>query len=674
MRSDLAALSIDSLAALSNRGLVKRAERELDAGAPTVVESPDGTVTATFDDGVVAVLAPGVSLERAGCSCPATNVCRHLLMAVLAYQRAGARPAAADGEPPMPTDVAESSELSEQALSERVASEPVWSPGEFTDEQLVAEFGVRAVNRARRAWRAGYRARVRRPSGPASVVSVELSTCTVSFLVAGDLGYATADAAASARDDAVALAVWACRAADAVDPTASVLDLDVNGSGQVAGAHGSGLDVLLPILAELVDVGVAHLPGGFGASLGIGRRALEAAGQRWPLDALGELDEQFDAYARRSARYSATTTSRLAAELIARHRAVERGGDVVASDVLGSDEAAETPLRLLRLVGLGARVTGEGPERRVDVYLAHPSADAVLTLRRDVTLPDDAAVDAVARTRTNGLRLRDLAAGNVVTESAVRAANRLVRIATSRVGKTTVSASNGDWSALGGSLTITDLDAEAAWLATLPPAMIRPRIVADRVRAVVVTSVGAARYSPGEQRLDASVTSIAGEATITVSHSSASPGAVDSLSRCIAGEHGAIRSIAGHLRRSGGGIEIEVTAVATDSGVVVPAFAQGPAGVVGFVPFAVDDPVTLALDGVESVVSELVHRGRRLVPRNWTARCADAVADARRTGLSRLADSLAVLAGAIDGDADQTAVLDAWADVAIRLFVTREQR
>ncbi|MGV9371091.1 SWIM zinc finger family protein, partial [Micromonospora tulbaghiae] len=88
-RADLIALTPDVLAALSNRGLVKRATKEVDAGErPTLIEDTDGAVRAAYPDGVTVTLPPGGGgLAAACCSCPAPGVCRHLLAVVLTYQR-----------------------------------------------------------------------------------------------------------------------------------------------------------------------------------------------------------------------------------------------------------------------------------------------------------------------------------------------------------------------------------------------------------------------------------------------------------------------------------------------------------------------------------------------------------------------------------------------------------
>src|SRR5919202_1453121 len=91
-RADLLALSLEDLTALTNRGTVKRALRELEAqevtGEPE--EAGDGTVTVRWSDGVECRIPGGAVLAQGRCSCPAAGVCRHLVRSVLAYQRSAA--------------------------------------------------------------------------------------------------------------------------------------------------------------------------------------------------------------------------------------------------------------------------------------------------------------------------------------------------------------------------------------------------------------------------------------------------------------------------------------------------------------------------------------------------------------------------------------------------------
>ncbi|GLY91790.1 hypothetical protein [Actinoallomurus iriomotensis] len=198
-RADLLALDTDALVALANRGLVKRAARELDAGAvPALSTDADGTVRGRFPDGVEVAFPVGAGLDTASCTCPATGVCRHRVGLVLAYQRE--------------TEPAERGPASE------------WSPGDIDDETLRQVLGARTLTAARRRRAAGYSAYVHRD---APAPWVELATCTVRFLVPGELGYAHTDAVGPERAEAIALAVWAFREADEHAPGEREVRLDV---------------------------------------------------------------------------------------------------------------------------------------------------------------------------------------------------------------------------------------------------------------------------------------------------------------------------------------------------------------------------------------------------------------------------------------------------------------
>lgn len=175
-REDLLALTADTLAALANRGLVKRAAKDLDAGlGPEVGCEGDGTVSGVHTDGSRTRLPVGVGLEAAECSCAATGVCRHRIGLVLAYQRLGGTP---------------------ESTAQPVIA---WSPGGFEDDRLEAVLGRAALTAARRVFERGYSATVHRPDQAQPAPWVELPTCTVRFPVPHELGYALTDAATPRR-------------------------------------------------------------------------------------------------------------------------------------------------------------------------------------------------------------------------------------------------------------------------------------------------------------------------------------------------------------------------------------------------------------------------------------------------------------------------------------------
>src|SRR5262245_22020332 len=122
-RPDLLALSPDDLAALANRGLVKRAQRECEAGELTTQweVSDDGTICATWSDGVACTLPGRGTVKDAQCSCGALGLCRHVLRTVLAWQqRASATDSADPGQPPGP-EAWDPGRIDDAALERQVA-------------------------------------------------------------------------------------------------------------------------------------------------------------------------------------------------------------------------------------------------------------------------------------------------------------------------------------------------------------------------------------------------------------------------------------------------------------------------------------------------------------------------------------------------------------------------
>jgi hypothetical protein len=647
-RPDLLALGDDSLATLTNRGIVKRSVREVAEGrGPTLDVADDGTVTGAFSDGTRVILAPGTAIDSGtACTCPATGLCRHLVMVVVAYR---------EQAPP----------------TEREA----WSPAEFSDDDLEALVGSRVLKLARRAFRAGYRAHVRRATAADPIPTVELPSCTVRFLVPHELGYARVDAARGTREDAVALAVWAFRAADATDRESPAVEVAVGGhSGEQISGDGSGIEPALDLLADMLADGVVHTGPAATTSIAQVRRTLESRNLRWPIDVLDEIVGQLHAYQTRRASYGADTVARLFTEMVARHRCVVGRGAALRPGVLGTDEAAETPLRLLRLTGLGARVTGDDGSRTVEVYLAHAEAGVVLTVRRrlDVDADHPPNSEVIGRRKVGGSRLATLAAGNVVTESAVRSANRVVRFAENRVARTTVTASAGSWDELPTGILVHDLDAEAARLAGLPPAVVRPRVTAEAVRAVVVEEVDDVVYHPGAQRLDVSMRATSGRGTVSLTHTSATAGAIDALAETLDGTGGPLRFVAGHLRLHGGGVVIEPTAVVAGTTVVVPGFAPATAVTSTARGSVAGDPLAAAVDDALALSSEVPHRGWRHLPPGWRARAERCADQLRRVGLQRAGIALTDLTTATRAAPDRDA-LSRWADTHIRLLVTAEQ-
>ncbi|GIH23294.1 hypothetical protein Aph01nite_16040 [Acrocarpospora phusangensis] len=633
MRTDLLGLTADSLAALTNRGLVKRAGKE---AAPELRTDDDGTVHGSFPDGVTASLPPG-GLDVARCTCGAAGVCRHVIGVILAYQRL---PAEASPEP-LP-----------------------WSPGQVTDDELTARIGARLMAAARRTERTGFTARVRRATPADPVPQVELATATVRFLVPGDLGFVHTDTVAGSRDDVIALAVWAFRVADELHP--GVLEVRVDVGGEAEAGTGSGIERALGLAGTVLREGAVNLGQGLDATIADVRRHLDAAGLRWPLLAVGDLADQLASYRDRSAHYRPELLAGHIAELHARHRAVTRPDATLRSSVLGTAEAAETPLRRARLESLGCRIRGLGDQRIAEVYLAHSDSAMVLVLRRQWDGDDDGP--ALAQRRIASSTLAALSTGNLVTESAVRSASRTVRLATGRISKTTVSPSRGDWNDLPQSLRVTDFAALNRELDALPLRPIRPRVEAELVRAITIAGVQSLTYAPGDQRLDAVITDPLGNtATIRATHTGAAPGRLDSLATALADED--LRFVSGVVSRSAGGIVIEPLALAANGQVIVPDL-QPPGGShrLTLTEAAHPDPLTTALIDTRSLLAEATHHGLSHLPPTYDTRLTTAAHHLTTLGLHRIAHAVTTFATTRTHNSDETTE-QTWIDAYLRLDV-----
>ncbi|WP_242907061.1 hypothetical protein [Actinomadura terrae] len=647
-RADLLALTPDALAALANRGLVKRAAKDLDAGqGPEVSVDGDGAVHGVFPDGTRAALPPGAGLEAASCSCAATSVCRHRVCLVLAYQRTAPAPAEAAADP--------------------VAA---WSPGAFDDDALARVLGQRAVTAARRTFRAGYTARIHRPSGDDPVARVELPSCTVRFLVPDELGYVDTDAVAAVRGEVVVLAAWAFRAADEQGADGADVRVEVGGEARAAGG-GTGLEAALDLAGQVLMEGAAHAGPVLAAALRRTGTDLAARDLHWPAAAIDELAAQLDAHRERRADYASERLAALIAELHARDRAASAPGSrVPRSLVLGTDESADTPLRRVRLTALGCRVGGTAETRTADVYLAH--ADTVLVLRKHWAVPEgDRLTGAdLAGRRVLGVSLRALAAANVVSESATRSASRAVRVSAGRVAKTTVTPLGEAWAGLPPALLVRDLAAHEREMDAWPPRLVRPRVEAETVRVVEIAEVRDIGYHPGDQRFEAVIADAAGTtAVLSAEYAPHRPAALDVLAEALADGP---RLVSGAVRRERGGLVIDPFAVLASGGVVVPDLMPGDGTAeLGAPPAPAPDPLGAVLDTALAACAEIAHRGLRHVPPGLGGRVSHAADDLARTGLRTAAETLTNLAATLTGD-DPQASVQAWADATIRLTTTAE--
>lgn len=662
VRQDLLALTPAAIASLANVGLLKRAQKELDEGkAPSVALGEDGVLVATFADGVVARLLPGKALKDCPCTCAAATVCRHRVAAILAYQRQQAA-----GAPAAPGEEKDGR---------------AWSPAAVDDPALERLLGRAALDRARKLRTRGVLAEVVRGTFVGdSLPRVKLQTSTVAFLVPGDPSYARCDCRQRTGCEHVALAVWAFRVADESDPSAGSLVVEVADRTATREERcAAALDGACQLAAQAVLEGVTRLPPAVAGRFALTRASLERAKVAWPLDVVEGVEEQLEAYGRRSARYAPERVSALLTEVFARREAARAGGGLPSGLVLGSDVALETELDRVSLVAVGARVEEDGEQVRASVFLADPSSQTVLVWEGHFNPVDGKRPDgpALAARSAVGSSLRIASSGRVVSQRAKRKANRLVRFGGTR-SDTSVTAGGFDLGSLPDSLVVRDVDAFVARLAAEPPRFLRPRLLAEHVRAFAVGKVELVAYDEGEQAVRARCLDPAGHPFyVQLSYRSVAPTALGALALALA--DGAARAVVGDGRNAGGALVVEPISVlgerlvALDLEAPSPEAAAALAGLPHAEPRRPADLLERSVATSRSLLAEVAHQGLRALPASWVDRLRHARAELREAGFARAADSLSSLdfavaaarsTGTVD---DEAAAVRRWVDAALRL-------
>ncbi|MBY8849335.1 hypothetical protein K7G98_12820 [Saccharothrix sp. MB29] len=277
------------------------------------------------------------------------------------------------------------------------------------------------------------------------------------------------------------------------------------------------------------------------------------------------------------------------------------------SQVLGTEEAAETPLRRVRLTALGCRVHATAEDRTAEVFFADGGTVLVRRHRWPVGEGERPTGHDLAGRRLSGAALADLAASTVVSESATRSAGRLVRVG-ARASTTSVTPLGRSWESLPDTLVVRDLTAAGREWDALPPRVVRPRVAAELVRVVRVAGVERIAYHPGAQRLDALVTDGAG-ATATIS---ATPPPLPGRAGRLAGALPTATHVSGELRvprRPGDRPDRR----ADPTGLVVPDLATGATSLRTGEPRPRPADVHSGLGS--GVCAEAAHRGlRHLTP------------------------------------------------------------
>jgi hypothetical protein len=630
-RADLLALTPDDLAALANRGTVKRAQREVETGecTGTLTEADDGAVAATWSDGVECRIPAGAALRDGRCTCAAPGLCRHLVRTVLAYQRQAPRTSAAAGP---------------------------WDPGTFTDAELAACFRPTALAKIRIQFEQGVLAELVRAVKPSARFHVQ--ACLVRFLVPGDLRYTHCDCAEPAPCSHVPLAVWAFRL---LEP------------GRAAGVVAAGAPAPPAPAALLDELDAAALAwteyGASGdATAGASRltrleEACRLADLVWPAEILAEWAEQQGRYASHDARFAPDRVAELIGELLIRCDAIRADtGALPQLLIRGARSDRATPLGAARFIGLGC---GGRPGRRgveLTAYLQDADSGAVVAVTRDFPDPPDDAgpppkpfADLALASAVKRTSFAALGAGQLLMRGGKRTASFHLLPARAEASAQPQAFA---WESLRPPALVEDYAELDARLSTLPPASLRPRRVAEDFHVLPVADVEAACFDATTQTVEAELRDAAGR-RVRLAHPYTTRGrdGAEAMLALLSATPSAVRFVSGPMARRAAGLTVAPVCVVWQDGAnrkaLQPWVERRPAEPlpVDLPPAAThaDDPPGDYLGGrLQAGLGDLFVLGLQRADADAARRWRELARHGEAVGFARLAGCAAALAGALE--------------------------
>ncbi|MBY0523271.1 MAG: hypothetical protein K2R98_07725 [Gemmataceae bacterium] len=540
-RADLLALSPEDLAALTNRGTVKRAQRELEANEVTgdLREDADGTVSVRWSDGVECRLPAGAVLRQGRCTCVTAELCRHLVRSVLAYQR----------------------------QSSATTADPVhgpWDPGTIADGDLAKHFKPAVLTRLRRQFDDGLLIEVVRSRKPTARFH-ELAS-TVRFPVPGDIRYSHCDCAQEAPCDHVPLAIWAFHRLDVAQAAGLV-----STAAAALAVPSAVLDDVEAILHEWVGLGFAGATRAWRERVVRTEGACRAAGLVWPAEVLAELVQQHERYLDHDALFNPPRVVDLIGELLIRCDAIRNDtGAVPQLLIRGSRSDHATELGAARFIGLGCAVELRRRSTELTAYLQDADSGSVVAIGREFADPDDPREEPkpfaqLAQTPVvKGVSLAALGLGQLLVQGGKRAADHRLILGRARA---TVNPQGFAWENLRPPLFAEDFSEVTNRFGILPPASLRPRRVAEDLHVCAIAGVAGPDFVHATQTVTATLLDKQGQcATLCHAFTGRGGDGADNMLAALQqrGQH--LRFVSGRVRLAADGLVIRPIALVFQDG------------------------------------------------------------------------------------------------------------
>jgi hypothetical protein len=667
-RADLLALTPDDLASLTNRGTVKRAQKEIEEGVPalTLREEECGDLLFLWSDGVTCRFPAGRPVQHAVCSSGLAGISRHIVRSILAYQKAEAGnsatsdltpPAneAADAPPPTP-------EAPQAGAGAPLQPGATWDPGAITDDELISCFRKPAILKARRRFESGVLVELTRGSKPVARFLDE--NCTVRFLVPGSLHYISADCAESAIPLWVPVAVWAFRE---LPPhrLAGLVSLQ-DAPLPVPGATLATLDTLL---GELYRDGLNGVADSWSHRLGRMEQVMRDEGLAWPAEIVADLAHQFAMYRQHDARFEPRQVVQLLGELTARGRAIVNETHAVPQLMIRGTKS-DRPAEIAggRMIGLGLGVRPGRKHTTISAYLQDVDSGGVVAVERTFAEPPPEQsprpfASLASTVLTRGVSLATLASSQLLVKSGKRTPSGLLALPRT-AGSLATHPQDYRWEQLKPPLMAEGFAQLAERFATLPPSCLRPRRRTENLHVVAVERADAVAFDPAKQRLTARLADPqGGSATLVHPYHHRGREGFDALAQTLEARGDQVRFVAGHVRARGPTLEIQPIAVVLDDGqrrLALQPWLPSGAGIVaaeGPPPDDVppernpeaDSPVEEFLLRLDDLLSEVLLTGLNLASAPAWTELAEV---ARQVGFARLNAPIAALADALLARAD----------------------
>ena len=487
-RTDLLTLTTEDLTLLSNRGLVKRAQRELAAGQLTyqLTQTADAGLRFDWSDGVTCYLPEAEVLCDRHCTCTALSICRHLIRSILAYQASTPSKSTVPktDSTPLPSSI--------------------WNPGDITDQALEQHFRAAKLKQIKQTFNTGQVIDVTCSQRP--IAQLHSFPHTLRFLVKGDLRYTYCDCGDDSPCIHVPMAIWAFRQLSrdqlssiiSTEPTSLAVPFEL-------------LSDIEKALQDLAIIGLRGLNASFMAILKQLEQQCRQAALPWPANTLTDLITICEFYRNQDGRFSPDDLQQVVVELCIRMDAMRcQTGAIPQLFIRGPETTKNTELGATRLIGLGCSVSLKATYFTFNAYLQDTHSGRTLTVSsKPYPSLEDSTEDSTAATfwktaQATALKQTTwstLGAGQLLIKRGACTPNYQLHLKRNQLA--IVNPQKFEWEKLRSPLLVEDFIELQQRLKLQPPKYLMPRRATENFSVLVISRVEEICFSAMEQAVTA---------------------------------------------------------------------------------------------------------------------------------------------------------------------------